>query len=93
MTEIDTLPSFCYDNTHSDAHVSLAQTMNEFDKEDSYFWEEFFLIEAFNQFKMFTALSSLYSCPVYLERHGLELAFYISLNFDWNWCLLLGGSK
>ena len=34
MTKIGTLTSFCYDNTHSDAHESLAQTINESDREE-----------------------------------------------------------
>ena len=34
MTKAGTLPSFCYNNTHSDVHVSLAQTMNESDREE-----------------------------------------------------------
>ena len=34
MAKIGTLPSFCYDNTHSDAHVSLTQTMNKSDREE-----------------------------------------------------------
>ena len=33
MPKIGTLPSFCYDNTDSDAHVSLTQTINESDRE------------------------------------------------------------
>ena len=34
MAKAGTLPSFCYDNAHGDAHVSLEQTMNESDKEE-----------------------------------------------------------
>ena len=34
MAKARTLPSFCYDKAHSDAHVSLAQTMNESDREE-----------------------------------------------------------
>ena len=34
MAKIGTLPSFCYDNTHRDAHVSLTQTMNKSDREE-----------------------------------------------------------
>ena len=33
MVKIGTMTSICYDNTHSDAHVSLTQTMNESDRE------------------------------------------------------------
>ena len=34
MVKIGILPSFCYDNAHSDAPVSLAQIMNESDREE-----------------------------------------------------------
>ena len=34
MEKIGTLPSFCYDKTHSGAHISLAQTINESDREE-----------------------------------------------------------
>ena len=34
-TKAGTLPSFCYNNTHSDAHVPLPQTINEFNREES----------------------------------------------------------
>ena len=34
MAKAGTLPSFCYNNTHSDAHVPLPQTMNEFNREE-----------------------------------------------------------
>ena len=30
-----TLPSFCFDNAHSDAHVPLTQTMNESDRKEA----------------------------------------------------------
>ena len=32
MVKAGTLPSFCYDSTHSDAHVLLTQAMNESDR-------------------------------------------------------------
>ena len=35
MAKSGTLPSFCYNNTHGDAHVPLPQTMNESNKEES----------------------------------------------------------
>ena len=35
MAKSGTLPSFCYNNTYSDAHVSLPQTMNEANREES----------------------------------------------------------
>ena len=34
-TKAGTLPSFCYNNKHSDAHVPLPQTINEFNREES----------------------------------------------------------
>ena len=34
MTKACTPPSFCYDSTHSDAHVLLTQAMNESDREE-----------------------------------------------------------
>ena len=34
MAKAGTLPSFCYNNTHSDTHVPLPQTMNEFNREE-----------------------------------------------------------
>ena len=34
MAKAGTLPSFCYNNTHSDTHVPLSQTMNEFNREE-----------------------------------------------------------
>ena len=34
MAKAGTLPYFCNDNTHSDDHLSLTQTMNESDREE-----------------------------------------------------------
>ena len=34
MDKAGTLPSFCYDSTHSDAHALLTQAMNESDREE-----------------------------------------------------------
>ena len=33
MAKVGILPSFCYNNIHADAQVSLPQTMNEFNRE------------------------------------------------------------
>ena len=56
----------------------------------SYFCEEFFVVEAFDQFryprnetsKMFIVMVFLYACPIYLEHCRLELVINISLNFN-----------
>ena len=34
MAKAGTLLSFCYNNAHSDVHVPLPQTMNEFNREE-----------------------------------------------------------
>ena len=34
MTKAGTLPSFCYNNAHSDTHAPLPQAMNEFNREE-----------------------------------------------------------
>ena len=34
MVQIGTLPFFCYDNTHSDTHVSYPRIMNESGREE-----------------------------------------------------------
>lgn len=34
MAKIVSPPSICYDNTYKDAHISLAQIMNESDREE-----------------------------------------------------------
>ena len=41
---------------------------------------------------MLTVVTSLYTCPVYLEGHRFKLVFNISLNVDWNLCVLQGDS-
>ena len=71
--------------------MSVADTvMSKLYFKKSYFCEEFFVVEAFDQFryrrnktsKMFTVVASLYTDPVYLEHHRFELVISISLNFD-----------
>ena len=34
MDKLGSQPSFCDDNTHSESHLLLAQTMNESDREE-----------------------------------------------------------
>ena len=59
-------------------------SMSELYFKKSYFYEGFFVVEAFNQFKyprnetskIFTVVAT---CPVYLEHHRFELVIDISL--------------